>query len=246
MLRRTLDVCLLVLASFALSGMSYDTAKTGRIPSPQGKFEIAFEPAADYVALDPDKPSPVQGLKNVSYQIAFYPPGRRTAIATSHFYDIYTSSPTSPQELAKAILWSPQEDIAILPGEQWPKKSDSKAATNGIRKAISLNTDIPWQTTPLPLDDNSLVWIDRFTVAGNWTDGCRLTVAEFDGRTGKTAAITEAPLPFGYKIISSSGTRVLMKKVPGPCATPEQAGKLVSECLSLDLKFMRREIAPCP
>src|SRR5277367_5888606 len=118
-----LELWLLVTVCCCLISMSYAEGQPARFPSPKGRFEVAFESPLPYVYLDPDKAAPTQGLKSVSYQIAFYPPGRTTNVAITDYFDIYTSSPTPVQEIVKSILWSPEEDIAILPAEKWPRAS---------------------------------------------------------------------------------------------------------------------------
>jgi len=224
----------------ALLGMDY-AGKPLRFPSPHGKFEVAFEPPLTEVRTDPDQPLTGPGPKSIRYRVAFYVAGTEPPIAFDDYYDIYASSPTSPANLIKGILWSPEEDFAVLPRENWPPTSDVKG-----RKAVSLNTSFPWEYVPLLLDDRTLVWMDSLRLVGNSKDGCRLSVAQFDGRTGKTTPIMEGENAYGYEVVGSTGNKVLMKKVLSSCATPEDTRDFTSECITLDLDFLRREMAPCP
>ena len=231
---------LLGIGFIPLLGMDY-AGKSGRFPSPHGGFEVAFEPPPTQVHLDPDQPQQGPGSKSIRYQVAFYEPGRDAVVAATDFYDIYDSDPTPLPTLAKAILWSPEEDFVILPKENWPSGSPKKG-----QKLLSLNKAFVWEYETLSLDDASLVWVDRYRVAGNLKNDCILSVAEFDAQTGKTLPVMEGETAYGYEVVGGSGKTLLMKKVLSSCATPEDTRNFKPECVTLDLDFLRREIAPCP
>jgi hypothetical protein len=235
----------MALAGCSVPGMPYDSAAL-RVLSPGGKFEVSFEPPNHEIPVDPDKEQPTAGLQFRHYIVSFYRPASRAKIASTDYYDFQSSSsqtfPTPVAELSRAILWNPQEDFVVLPKENWPpeKKKDVR------RRAVSLNTDVAWQTAEFKLDDSPLAWTDRYAVAGTYREGCRIAVAEFDGRTGKLNTISEATLPAGYVLISSSEKSILMKKVLGPCAAAEDVKSFIPECAVFNLSFKRREVGPCP
>lgn len=231
---------ILILGTIPLLGMDY-AAKSIRFLSPRGSFEVAFEPPLDQVRRDPDQPVGGPASKFIRYQIAFYKPGGDAVLAASDFYDIYDSVPTPPAALAKAIIWSPEEDFAILPKENWPAGSSNKG-----RKLVSLNTSFVWEYETLMLDGQSLVWMDRYRVAGDLKENCLLSVAQFDAQTGKTTPLAQDGTAYGYEVVGKSGNNIVMKKVLSSCATPDDARNFRPECITLDLDFMRQEIAPCP
>jgi len=215
-----------------------------RVLSPQGKVDISFEPPDRVSIPDPDKARPTAGLKSIHYKLNFYKPGSNTIVSTTDFYDIQASPeqtfPTPSATILKGMLWSPQEDFVVLPKEAWPPEQKK------ARKAVSLTTDYVWLTTDFTLEDSPLVWIDRSTVVGNFRDDCRVAVAQFDARKGKMRILAEASLPAGYSILSSTDNSVLLKKILGPCATPDNSKFFVPECSIYDLRFNRREISACP
>ena len=233
------------LAGFSQSSLGDNTAPERR-PSPQRRFEVAFEPARPDFSLDPDQEKPTAGLKSVRYNIAFYRHGSRATVAATDYYDIQASPsqpfPTPVSDILHSFIWSPEQDFVILPKENWPPNRKKDV----YRRAVSLNTDYAWQTTEFRIEEAPLVWIDPLTVAGNVQEGCRLAVGEFSARTGKMSLISQAAPPAGYTIASSSDKSILLKKVLSSCATAEDRKFFVPECSVFDLRFKRREIGSCP
>jgi hypothetical protein len=230
-----------------------DSPTTGRFRSPQGKFELAFENPNTLVNPDPDKPPVTPGVKTVRYCLSFYKPGSTTDIATTDFYDVRPSTSSTPPvpvaDYVKQMLWSPEEDFVVLPKEQWPNAQVAAAASPpgmAVRKAVSLNPDSPWMTSPFPLDEKPLIWPSATLVVGNLREDCHVSVEEFDARTGILVAVSQADLPAGYVIVSGDKNQILMKKILGPCATPEDARTFIPECTYFDLQFDRRHIGACP
>jgi hypothetical protein len=226
------------LGVMALLGMDY-AGKPVRFPSPQAKFAISFEKPLSQIHTDPDAPLGGPRSQSIRYQIAFYQAGITAPMASSEFYDIYESSPTPVLDLVKKIVWSPEEDFAILPRENWPPGS------NKGRKLVSLNQSMVWEYLTLKLDDASLAWIDRFRLAGNLQEGCKLSVVQFDGKTGKTSPVMEGGTGSGYQVVGTQGKKIVMKKILSTCATDQDSKDFIPECVTLDLAFMRREITSC-
>jgi hypothetical protein len=230
-----------------------DGSTSARFRSPQGKFELAFEAPNSVVNPDPDKSSGTPGLKTIRYRLSFYTLGSATDIATTDFYDVQPSSsnekPTPAADLVKQMIWSPSEDFVVLPKETWPNPQAAAAAippgTVG-RKAVSLNPDSPWVTSPFPFDETPLIWPNGTSVVGNLREGCTVSVSEFDAHTGKFNPVNQAALPAGYMLVSGDKNQILMKKVLGPCATQDDSKAFIPECTYYDLQFDRRHIGPCP
>jgi len=242
-----------VLVILAQSDFCRAEAASGRFRSPLGKYELAFEAPNTLVSPDPDKAPAMQGLKTIRYRLSFYKPGSGTDVATTDFYDIRASPskalPTPVEDFVKQMLWSPGEDFVVLPREPWPTPQAAASVSPPGRvgpTAISLNTDFPWINKSFPFDKDPLIWLNSRQVVGNLRDGCQVSVAEFDAHTGKTSPIGQSPLPAGYVIVSGDANQILMKKILGPCAAPEDTKTFIPECTYYDLKFERRHIGACP
>jgi hypothetical protein len=230
-----------------------DGSLSKRYTSPKGKFEVLFENPNEVVSPDPDRVTATPGFRTIRYRISFYKPGSQTDIATTDFYDVGPKKADTAamnfSELVKQMVWSPEEDFVILPEESWPNPQMAAAVNppGSIgRKAVSLNTIFPWLTASIPLDANMLIWANSTILVGNFRDSCRLSVNEFDAKTGKLTSVSQADLPAGYVIVSGDQNQILMKKVLGPCAKPEEAKSFVPECTYLDLQFGRRHMSACP
>jgi hypothetical protein len=218
---------------------------SSRRASPHGTVEVAFEPPPDMVPADPDKPDPTAGVRHRLYQVAFYPPGSNTALALAPFNDVYGSSdtpkPSTFDQLFKQLHWSPDEDFVILPRERWPAGYPSAP-----RQAVSLNKKFPWQIMPFPLEEEPIVWADPLHAIGNRHDGCRWDVVEFDGPSGKTTSVAPGSDVDGYKILEVREKQILMKKYRSECAPKSAGGSFQSDCITMNLSFMRLEAAACP
>lgn len=217
------------------------------MPSPSGHFEIGFE-AQDhrlYPSLH-ERPLP-PNLKSQVYSVSFYPAGQDSAVAVTYYTDIQDAPnspfPTPPAQIARRILWSPNEDFAILPAEAWPH-ADSEAPAPA--QAVSLRSSSVWQTADVPFPIQSMVWMDPLTAAGDYVDGCRHDVRKFDGRSGRMLPLQPADPPFGYKIRSADDGQLVMESVLGDCADAAQRRTFHPQCITYNVSFGRREIGACP
>ncbi len=196
-----------------------------RLLSPQGKFEVDVgRPTVAAVSTAYSSPSAGGTAPN----IIFYMAGTDRVVAQGS----WTGPSQGLPDLARQILWSPEEDFAILP--------------RGGETRMVVFTRFPWPNTTFPLDDHPLVWLDALHVIGNWSEGCKQTVAEFDGSKIRTTSIVNAGEPYGYHIVSASPTRIVLEKMATRCATPEQRRSMVPECMTLALPSLQREIVACP
>jgi hypothetical protein len=213
-----------------------------RFRSPQGHWEAGFDAPEPDMRSDPDKTTPADTVRHRRYLISFYRPGSGTVAASTPYHDIYRGSePTPVHLLFKELLWSPQEDFAILPEEQWP---EGKGAAG--RRIVSLNPEVAWQVLPFPIQTAGLFWTDRWTAVGEVNENCSRNVVRFDGREGKTVPLMEASRSFGYRIASKNERGIVLQRVATSCATEEEAKRLKPDCVTLDLSFMRRAIGSCP
>jgi hypothetical protein len=242
--RLLLSIVLLGGPSMALA--AYDSAAQ-RFPSPSGKFEVGFRAQDQALYPTPNMRALPAGKKSRLYSISFYAAGANTPIATTYFTDIQGDNqsefPTPLAKLAKGILWSPQDSFAVLPQEAWPAQGNT---TTAHRQAVSLDLSSSWQVVDFPFQGEPLAWIGTTEVAGNLIDGCRLDVAKFDAKTGKTSFIQQASPPDGYVVQSAVDGVLLLRKVLGDCATDAQRAAFRPECIRYDLRFERREIGACP
>lgn len=224
-----------------------------RYPSPSGRFEVSFGPAGPSLQTDPDRTSPTDQTARRKYRVGFYRPGTSAAIALTDYFDVLESKSadaTGTDLLTKGILWSPQEDVAVLPAEKWEIApaaiQKSLPAARFKRQVVSLNRSFPWETASFPFADTPLVWIDALRVAGNITESCRRAVGLWDAKTGKMTLLSDATSPLGYQIVGESKGNLVMKKVLDECATDRDRATFKEDCLLLNVSFMRREIGRCP
>jgi len=244
---------LLILAvyifSCALFCSAADTPENagGRFRSPKGKFEIGFKPQAQRLFAGPHQRPLPPDIKSQTYSVSFYPTGKETAVAIAYFTDIQprpdSRFPVPAALLAGQVLWSPDEDFAVLPKENWPRAPEEKPAP---RQAISLQLSSVWQFADFPFTGNELFWISPRQAIGNVIEGCREEVREFDGRSGRTTLFQSADPPQGYRILAADGKNIVLRQVLGSCADETQRQAFQPGCMTMNVSFGRREIGPCP
>lgn len=236
-----------ILLAFLWPGLlAADEPLVSRFLSPAGKFEVSFEPQDRRMYPNPHAKALPEGTQTKLYRVSFYMPASATPMATTYFTDIGLAPgvpfPTPVMTLAKGILWSPEEDFAVLPYERWPAPDGRPTP----RQAVSLNSQSSWQYVDFPFSgDPPLIWQSPLAVAGNRIDGCTMDIAIFDGKTGKTSTLQEANPPEGYLIRSWNDQMITMQKVLSSCATESDRARFQEECVVYDLRFGRREIGVC-
>jgi hypothetical protein len=231
-----------------------------RYPSPSGKLEISFQKPPDYYPVEPDLSVVAGQTRHVRYQVAVYHAGSDTAIALAEYYDVYglseTAKPSLPANLAKQLIWSPQENFVILPPERWPPDAISNiphVTTGGAiqigpheRQIVNLNNDYPWLVQPFPMDTASLIWQDPLHAVGQKPDACAPNVYVFDGYSGIFSALIPAASPEGYSIEKADSQRLLLRKTLGACATDTDKRNFQPECVEWNLSFGLKGIVKCP
>jgi hypothetical protein len=239
---RALSAASVLCLTVATCSATDYAGRGARFRSPQGKFDYAFERPLPNIPRTTARPAPTGELQHIRYQINFYRPSQDTVLATAEFFDVFGSSEApkarSAQELSGELQWTPQEDAVILPHESRPPSQP--------RALLSLNSDFAWQGKPFPLEDQPLLWTDRYTAIGEIRDRCSPKVARLDLRTALVQPIAEAPAPAGYRIVTLSPERILMKKEATACATPAEARAIEQDCLTFWVHFGSRELGPCP
>jgi hypothetical protein len=184
----------------------------------------------------------VDQVSHVTYKVSFYKMGEQAAVRSVEYADVYgwerEANPTPIENLFKAILWSPDEDFAVLDAEGW-----ASAPGPPDRQAVALNRELRWSVAPFRLSD--LIWVDRLRVIGNSYADCDYSVVEFDASTGETLAIKEGASPTGYETRAGAGKKALMRKVLDNCRTEDAQREFVPECLLLDLASMGKTVVPC-
>lgn len=230
--------CLLLLSSPVF-------AAPKRFASPQGRWQVAFEPQERRFYSNPKARPLPSDTKVWLYRVQFLTPGRDTPVAVTYFTDIRpapdNADPTPLDRVVSDIVWNPAETLAVLPPEQWPTADGSAPA----RQAVSLDPMSSWQTADFPFDGYEFIWDPDGRPVGNRSQGCRRDVVSFDPSTGKTSLVQAADPPSGFIIAAATKEAITMKKVLGSCATETDRREFRQECMTLDLRFGRRQLQPC-
>ena len=217
-------------------------AEPVRFKSPSGRHEVAFEEIEHKKYSEAEQQRDFNFTSHIKYLISFYRAGEAHPVAQVEYRDVYgwekDAAPTPPTDLFKAILWSPNEDFAVLDEEGW-----ARAPGAPERRAVALNASLSWSTAPFRLSDP--VWADTLHVIGNAHNDCDYSVVEFEGTTGKMRSIMASASPIGYEIATTTGRRVLIRKALDNCRMEDAEKAFVPECFSLSLDTMQRTAAPC-
>jgi hypothetical protein len=234
------DCCLaLMLAAGLVGGLR---AAPPRFTSPGGRYEVAFKELAHARFSAEEMKQDADHVNNVRYAVSFYPVGGAEPVAEAEYCDVYGWEPdakrTPTADLFKAILWSPQEDFAVLDAEGW-----ASAPGTPERKAVALSRKLGWRTAPFILDD--LIWADALRAIGNSHNDCEYAVMEFDGASGQTRAVMAADSPIGYEIGGTTGRKAEIRQVLDNCRTEEMEKSFTPQCLTLDLDTMRTSPSAC-
>jgi hypothetical protein len=237
-----LHLYLILALPGAFEGQTVPASRAERFKSPGGKFEVVFEEVEHRKFSEADLLRNLDQVSHIRYRISFQEAGEQTTARRLEYADVYgwerEAKPTLIENLFKAILWSPDEDYAMLDAEGW-----ASAPGPPDRRAVALNRELQWSVAPFRLTD--LIWADRFRVIGNSYADCDYSVVEFDGSTGQTRAIHEAESPVGYEIRTSVGKKALLRKVLDNCRTEDVERTFVPECLLLDLTSREQTVVPC-
>jgi hypothetical protein len=229
----------LMLAAGLVGGAS---SAPVRFTSPGGRYEVAFTELEHLRFSAEQMKQNVDNVNNVRYRISFYRVGESSPVAEVEYHDVYgwepDAKPTPTVDLFKAILWSPQEDFAVLDAEGW-----ASAPGTPERKAVALSTKLHWRTAPFTLDEP--IWADALRVIGNSHNDCEYAVMEFNGASGQIRAVMAADSPIGYEIDGTTGRRVEIRQVLDNCRTEEMEKSFTPECLTLDLETMRTSPSAC-
>jgi hypothetical protein len=231
-----------VMVLVALTSESGNSGDVKRFKSPGGRYEVTF------VQIEHRKFSEEQLLRNVDnishirYKISFYKAGAQTPIRTVEYADVYgwdrDSKPAPLEDLFKNILWSPEEDFAVLDEEGWASAPGPPAC-----RAVALGDALPWSVVPFSMTD--LIWVDKLRVIGNSYADCDYSVVEFDGSVGQSRPLHAGESPLGYEIRSHSGKTVVIGTILDNCRSEEDTRQFVSECRLLDLASMSETVVPC-
>jgi hypothetical protein len=226
----------LLLAAAVLSATNAFAAKTRHFRSPSGRIDVAFTE----VGRRTDPPDQFGGdhVAEVEYRIAISSAGNGAAIASAAYVDAFSDAaqPAPVEELFRAILWSPREDLLVLPAERRPGSSETAE-----RLAFNLTARPAWKKAAFALED--VRWLDPLAAVGDRKGGCRSGVYLFDGRDGTTRALKEPRSPAGYALVAVSGDSALIRKFPDDCATDDL--RFPESCTTLDLKTLKEAPAAC-
>jgi hypothetical protein len=226
----------------ALMGGSGDSAESQRFKSPGGRYEVTFEQIEQREFSEAEAQRDIDNVNHIRYRICFYVTGEQTPIRSVEYADVYgwgkDSKPAPLENLFKGILWSPEEDFAVLDAEGW-----ASAPGPPDRRAVALNRGLPWSVAPFSMTD--LVWVDALKVIGNSYADCDYSVVEFDGSVGQSRSLHAGESPLGYEIRPSAGRTVVIGTVLDNCRSEDQLRQFVPECRLLDLASMNESGVPC-
>ena len=231
-----------VIVLAALAGRSGHPSEAKRFKSPGERYEVAFEQVEHRKSSQADLQRDMDHISRISYKITFYRTSEQTPIRSAEYADVYgwdrDSKPAPLESLFKGILWSPEEDFAVLDEEGW-----ASAPGPPHRRAVALGRNLPWSVVPFSMTD--LIWLDTLRVIGNSYADCEYSIVEFDGSVGQSRPLHASKSPAGYEIRSDSGKTVLIGTVLDNCRSEEDARQFVPECRLLDLTSMRETVVPC-
>jgi hypothetical protein len=225
-----------------LARQSGNPGEAKRFKSPRGRYEVVFEQIEHRKFSEIDLQRNLDDISHITYKISFYRAGEPTAIRTAEYADVYgwerDAKPTALENLFEGILWSPEEDFAVLDAEGW-----ASAPGPPDRRAVALSDTLPWSVAAFRMTD--LIWVDALRVIGNSYADCDYSVVEFDGSAGETRALHAGASPLGFEIRSSSGKGVLIGTVLDNCRREEDMRHFIPECRLLDLPSMKETPVPC-
>ena len=221
-----------------------------RYKSPSGKLEVSFTEKSRKIGFGYDFPY-MDGQDDIIYTIGFHKAGAADPIAEGEYHDLffggYGEKPAGPRLLSKAIVWSPGEDFAVLPEEQWASAPHIRERT-----AVAVNPALGWKIAPFRMQ--TPIWIGKLTALGDYWGSCDDGVALFDGAKGEQKNILEPAPPIGYYILRSfagellpKGTReIYLAKKLDVCATDGDCENFKGECFIFDKTARKAVPAPCP
>jgi len=231
-----------VIVLAALVRQSGNPGEAKRFKSPGGRYEVVFEQIEQRKFSEADLQRNTGNVSHIRYKISFYRTGAQTPIRSAEYADVYgwdrDSKPAPLENLFKSILWSPEEDFAVLDEEGWASAPGPPAC-----RAVALDRDLPWSVVPFSMTD--LIWVDALRVIGNSYADCEYSVVEFDGSVGQSRPLHASESPVGYEIRSHSGKTVLIGTVLDNCRSEDEVREFVPECRLLDLASMRETVVPC-
>jgi hypothetical protein len=214
--------------------------------SPNGRYVVKMKELHHFIPPESVKAGNIDIVNHIRYAIVF--------LSTSNpFYyiadynDVYEyranepPGPTDKKQIFSSITWSPKDDFAILPEEDW-----ARAPGTSYRTAINLNTNNRRHWTKGELHMQDMFWADDFRVLGNVYDDCDDYVSLFDGKSGETKSIVPSKSPIGYSVIMTKNRRLIIKSKLDNCSTDEDEKAFIAECLSLDMDSLQKENIKCP
>ena len=196
--------------------------------SPKHRFIVSFKLLKKTIF---ENPKNVDEFSNIEYQINFR--DKYTGkLWNYNYFDVYgggNGKPASLDTIFKEILWSPSENFAVLPEEDW-----ASAPGPPNTKAVNLDTSFTWSKSDFRLDNP--VWLDSLRVVGNSFNDCNYDVVLFDGLSGETNTICEDRQPIGYKILGIKGDLLLVQTILDNCGTEADEKVFSSDTDSIKIK----------
>jgi hypothetical protein len=214
-------------------------ADSAKFRSPAGKFSVSFLP----LPKPPAAESAAVGESHaVKYEVLFHGRDGKNPVRAA-FADVYGFSqddkPTPQADIFARILWSPMEDFAILPEENWERAPGPPA-----RKAVDLKPGGAWKEAELRFETHQ--WISRYKIAGEFKEGCEHSVVAFDGRKGKTVVIREGKEKLAYAIREFKKPLLFLEKLLGECPDSLAQAQFREGCVRYNVMTGKSAAIPCP
>lgn len=238
----------ILMSTILLSGVVHagEPVADNTFKSPTGRYLVKIKELHHFIPPESEKAGNIDIINHIRYAIIFL------NTSSPYYYiadysDVYEyrsnkpPGPTAKKQIFSSITWSPKDDFAVLPEEDW-----ARAPGTSYRTTINLNLSNTryWTKGALHMDD--MVWADDLRVFGNVYDDCEDYVSLFDGKTGETKIIAPSKTPIGYSIVMTKYRKLIIKSKLDNCLTAEDEKTFIAECLSLDMDSLQKEKTKCP
>jgi hypothetical protein len=206
--------------------------------SPSGRITVRFLPGPKTAYGDSGNPGAPTSL---AYTLVFQT-RQGKVLNRAAFTDVYGFSPEAQPRpcslFAARISWSPKEDYAVLPEEDWERPPGQ-----AVRKIVNLNPRGRWKEAVLSFDLQHFV--DRYHMVGEAAGDCRHSVMAFDGRSGKTKPIQEGGKGVSYGITEFRAPYLWLENRVGDCPGEGEEAKFAPRCYRVDVRNWKSVVAKC-
>ena len=197
--------------------------------SPTQRYSITFKRIKNVTYKRHDN---IDEFNHIIYTICFLE-GATSRQFHAKFVDVYNKrKPSQIKDIFKNIDWSPKDDIAILPEEDWASYPVPHRYT-----AVNLTGRYSWKISRFQLTD--FKWINSIEAIGNNENDCHNGIGFFNGRSGKSCEIISPSSPNGYRVHAKTDSGLVIITSLDNCATIDQSKHFVPRQYFLEFKTLR-------